>query len=283
MLLLAEQSESDASPETLAIYAELRKLCGIPTVPLFYRHLATIPGALEWAWAALAPVLRAGILQKSAWAITESVKFENVARLSNHTLSALGITEADLTEFHKVLAVYDRSNPVTLLGLRYLGSLLRQRHRVAVIKSSSANLDSAWQPPAMIDDLLPMVKTADVRGVTLKQMNVLTSRGEASRASPLWPSLYRHLASRPALLSLTTLVVVPAFEAIDKAAESIRLEAEGRANIFIETMEIACNAARTSQQSQQAITSAIDLFTDRLPELIAVVRLVIASIPEKAT
>jgi len=281
MLLLKEQAESDASPQSLAVYAQLRKLCGISTVPLFYRHLATIPGALEWAWTALGPGLRTGILQKSAWEITRSVKFENVTRLSNQTLNSLGITTGDLVDLHKVLTAYDRSNPVTLLGLRYLGSLVAQRHRTAANKRSSVNIDKPWQPPVSIEGLLPMAQIADIRGNSLREMNVLTNRGEVSRTSPIWPSLYRHLASRPRLLSLATLVVVPAFKVIDVAAESIMLDANRRVNGLIETEGIVRDVPHTEQQLHQAITYAVELFSDRLPELIAVCRLLMASVPIK--
>ena len=110
--LLTEQAESDASPETRAIYASLRRLCGVPMVPLIYRHLATIPGALEWAWSLLGPALRAGQLQDSAWAMSRTMQIEPVVKLQVEALRALGVSAADLAELHKLLAAYNRSNPV---------------------------------------------------------------------------------------------------------------------------------------------------------------------------
>ncbi|NBS66734.1 MAG: hypothetical protein EBT33_20795, partial [Betaproteobacteria bacterium] len=113
--LLPEQAESDASPETRAIYASLRQLCGVPMVPLIYRHLATIPGALEWAWSLLGPALRAGQLQDSAWEMSRTMRIEPVVRLPVEAVRALGVSAADLAELHKLLAAYNRSNPVNLL------------------------------------------------------------------------------------------------------------------------------------------------------------------------
>ena len=46
-------TEAEASGETAAIFADFRALLGVSMVNLIWRHLATIPGALPWAWAAL--------------------------------------------------------------------------------------------------------------------------------------------------------------------------------------------------------------------------------------
>ena len=58
--LLRELPEAEASGNAREIYEEIKSLCGVPMVALIYRHLATIPGALEWAWALLRPVMAAG-------------------------------------------------------------------------------------------------------------------------------------------------------------------------------------------------------------------------------
>ena len=41
----------DASGVTLEIYQSIEASLGVRLVNLVYRHLATVPGALEWAWA----------------------------------------------------------------------------------------------------------------------------------------------------------------------------------------------------------------------------------------
>jgi hypothetical protein len=51
--VLAELGERDAAGEIAAIYAEIRRLWGVPYVSSLQRHLATRPGWLEWVWAAL--------------------------------------------------------------------------------------------------------------------------------------------------------------------------------------------------------------------------------------
>src|SRR6185436_2132253 len=58
--LLAELAERDATGGKAAIYAELKRLGGVPMVALIFRHLATRSGVLEWAWEAIGPAWRTG-------------------------------------------------------------------------------------------------------------------------------------------------------------------------------------------------------------------------------
>jgi hypothetical protein len=277
--LLAEQAESDASPETLAIYASLRRLCGVPMVPLIYRHLATIPGALEWAWSFLGPVLRAGQLQDSAWAMSRTMQIEPVVKVPVEALRALGVSAADLAELHKLLAAYNRSNPLNLLGLRCLALMASDKHDTQAGRPMLADRAPAWQPPEPVRDLLPMVKPADIQGDALALMHVLNDRGDPSKSSPIWPSLYRHFAARPALLALSALVVPPAFNAIDAAADAVRLDAGERASALAGLIDITQGLPSPTGDQRVAIIRAIDLFTERLPELIAIGALLERSFP----
>jgi hypothetical protein len=39
-----------------AIFADIRQVLGVDVVNLIWRHLATVDGALPWAWQALRPL-----------------------------------------------------------------------------------------------------------------------------------------------------------------------------------------------------------------------------------
>ena len=278
--LLSEQAESEASAETRAIYAELRRLCGVPMVPLIYRHLATIPGALDWAWSLLGPALRTGRLQDAAWEMTRALPLEPVVKLPAEALSILGVSATDLDELHKLLSAYNRSNPINLLGLRCLALLAQQTPHAKAERPLPANQTPAWQPPAPVRDLLPMVDPDKIQGDVRALMHLLNDRGDASSRSPIWPSLYRHFAARPPLLALSALVVTPAFEAIDKAANAVRDDAGQRAESLIGLIDIPCGMPSPSGDQKAAIVRAIDLFTERLPELIAIGALLERSFPQ---
>lgn len=280
--LLAEQAESAASTETLAIYAELRRLCGVPMVPLIYRHLATIPGALTWAWSRLGPAMRTGRLQDSAWAMRQSIQLAPVVTLPAESLRALGVSSTDMAEFHKLLAAYNRSNPVNLLGLRCLALFAQQEPDTQPERCLASDQNSAWQPPIPVRDLLPMVSPDNIQGDARALMHLLNDRGDVSRRSPIWPSLYRHFAARPPLLALAAVVVPPAFQSVDGAADAIRSDASKRAETLIGEIDIDRKVPSLSGEHRLATISAIDLFTERLPELIAIGGLLERSFPDPA-
>ncbi len=281
--LLSEQPESEASAETRAMYAELRRLCGVPMVPLIYRHLATIPGALEWAWSLLGPALRSGRLQDSAWAMSQTLAIEPVVRLPIEALRTLGVGSDDLAELHKLLAAYNRSNPVNLLGLRCLALIASGDSKPKAESPMQTEADRAWQPPEPVRDLLPMLAPADIQSDARALMHILNDRGEDSRRSPIWPSLYRHFAARPRLLALAAVVVPPAFEAVDAAANTVRRDASERAKTLISEIDPTRGHSSPTGDRQVAVIRAIDLFTERLPELIAIGTLLERSFPYRST
>ncbi len=43
-------TEAEATGETATIYADIRQVYRVSVVNLVWRHLATFPGALPWAW-----------------------------------------------------------------------------------------------------------------------------------------------------------------------------------------------------------------------------------------
>jgi len=43
-------TEAGATGEIAAIFADIRHVLGVEVVNLIWRHLATLPGALPWAW-----------------------------------------------------------------------------------------------------------------------------------------------------------------------------------------------------------------------------------------
>ena len=43
-------TEAAATGETAAIFADIRQVLGVDVVNLIWRHLATMDGALPWAW-----------------------------------------------------------------------------------------------------------------------------------------------------------------------------------------------------------------------------------------
>ena len=65
--MMQELPEARATGELAVIYEELRTTCAVPYVSSLQRHLATMPGCLEYAWALLRPAFVSGLLPETAW------------------------------------------------------------------------------------------------------------------------------------------------------------------------------------------------------------------------
>ena len=76
MSFLAELAEREATGEKAKIYEEMRRLGGVPMVALIFRHLATLPGAVEWMWTAIGPAWRTGQLQEAAWQVARDAPLQ---------------------------------------------------------------------------------------------------------------------------------------------------------------------------------------------------------------
>ena len=62
-------TETAATGETAAIFADIRQVLGVDVVNLIWRHLATIDEALPWAWAVLRPFYVDGSVRHEAMAL----------------------------------------------------------------------------------------------------------------------------------------------------------------------------------------------------------------------
>lgn len=212
--LLDELPESRADGEQRRIYAEIRRWSGVPMVALIYRHLATIPGALAWSWQLVGPAMRAGVLQRKAWSLAQDAVIPHQPAIPAAALRAAGITPDDERHIADVLDAYNRANPVNIMAVRCLSLHLAGKSSCAADAASWP----AWEPPAAPAPLPPMIDPADMSPTVRDLVQLLTDRGRSAAPSPLWPSLYRHLAHWPAFLGYAAVVIPPAFDAIDAAA-----------------------------------------------------------------
>jgi hypothetical protein len=272
--LLAERPESQVSGEAARIYAEIRRLTGVPMAALIYRHLATIPGGLEWAWSLLEPALRGGRVQQPAWRLADAADLPVFPAIPRAALRAVGIGEADERAIVAVLDAYNRANPVNIVALRYLAHHLAGVERVVPVAWPS------WEPPVALPPLPAMIDP-QAMGTTLRQLMVLlTDRGTDRPPSPLWPSMYRHLAHWPAFLGLASVIVLPAFGAIDTAAERVRRQADDAAAGLAGQVRPTGGMAPPVQGAR--LLAAIDAFTARIPEMVVIGGLLRRAMPSAA-
>ena len=197
---LPELRESEASGEKARIYAEIRRLGGVPMVALIFRHLATLPGALEWMWAAMSPAWRSGQVQETAWRIARETPLAPIARVPSAALRTLGVDAAAMEEIRVVLSAYNRANPENLLTVLCVMRLLEGQ--AASVTPGAA----AWNPPAAPGPLAPMGDIASLPPDVTELLQWVAAPGEPG-APRVVQSLYRHFTHRPAFLALAVTLI----------------------------------------------------------------------------
>ena len=125
--MLPELVESKAQGEIADIYAQIRSTCAVPYVSSLQRHLATRPGWLEWAWAAVAPVFRSGIGPTAAWEAADALTVPELPPLSRSVLGVWGVDAKALHHIRNICATFVRVSPTNLM----FSALVRHQLRVA--------------------------------------------------------------------------------------------------------------------------------------------------------
>lgn len=267
---LPEQPEAQASEAVRAIYAQIRRAAGVPMVALIFRHLATLPGGIQWAWSVIGPPLAQGQVQQRAWAMADGLELAPALPVLPQTLRYLGIDEEAVRELARLSLAYGRANPVNLLALRLIALRLGTEGHAAATPAITAPAPTDWQPPAPLGPLLPMIDLHSAPAELMAVLQGLSQRGQAVPDAAFVPSYYRQLASRPPLLALASLIVPPAFARIDAAAEQLREQASAHA---AELARLWPTPAPCPLELRQPMLDAVMLFTERIPEMIAVVAL----------
>jgi len=124
--------EADARGAIADIYADIRKVLGTSVVNLIWRNLATMPGALEWTWAAVRP-LYLGKAPLHAEAVRRTIALPDIPKFSAETLLAAGIEPADQAIIRQVLDSYQYTNALALVVLSALLAL-----RARAVRSGAA-------------------------------------------------------------------------------------------------------------------------------------------------
>lgn len=275
--LLEELPESRATGELRRIYADIRRLSGVPVVALIYRHLATIPGALEWSWRLLEPAMRAGELQRQAWALAQEVVVAHQPAIPAAALRAAGLTSGDERQIAAVLDAYNRANPVNIMAVRCLSLHLG---RAAGATEEEAAWP-AWEAPPAPPALPPMIDPAAMSPTVRELVLLLTDRGPTDSPSPLWPSLYRHLAPWPAFLAYAAIVVPPVFEAVDAAASRLQRRVDMAAAALARRLVPPSDLEPPAHEQARRLQDAIDRFSQRIPEMVVIGSVLRRALPDE--
>ena len=231
MSFLPELTEREATGEKARIYAEMRRLGGVPMVALIFRHIATLPGGIEWAWGALGPAWKAGRVQEAAWRIAGEAPLEPLTPMPREALLALGVDDAALREIGVVLRAYNLANPENLLSVLCLTRLLGGA-------SGEPHVDARdWVPPPAPGPLVPMIDVARAPPEVAALLDLVATPGDDG-GPRLVQSLYRHFGHRPAFLALVVTLLLPRIRdgSVAMAAAGIRMKMDEASRDLVRSM-----------------------------------------------
>jgi hypothetical protein len=242
---VAAVTEAEATGEIAALFADIRAVYRVGVVNLIWRHLATIEGALPWAWHSLRPLYVAGDVEREAAALRAGLSLPDVPPIPSPVFAALGLDAAAVSGIRAVLAAYDRTNAMALVALTALQASLSDNAASATTPAAppAAALPANAASNAATEDIpLPRLLSLDDMAPATADLVARLNRFGANRPSPILASMYRHLAHWPPYLALSWSTLAP-------------LDADGRLGRAIE----AATALAGARAAQMVLPPAVPL------------------------
>lgn len=259
---LPELRENEAPPDVSAIYADMRQVMRLPLVNLIWRHLATLPGVLPWAWRVVREPLDHGYGERIVQRLASTRIAPHIVPFDNRTLSAAGIGPEERLRIGTLLAVYHRGNS---LNLAALSAVLLEAEGVETPPDNTA---ADAMPSGPVPAIPPLPRLGDLDLDTAQAVQKLAALHDLQNG--VVPSLYLHLATWPGLLAPLRATLDPLFPSGWVAATRDAAVVSGKA----EALRLLAHAPKHEPPpapSLPAIRSVITAFRGKIiPEMIAV-------------
>jgi hypothetical protein len=272
--VLPELAERDATGEVARIYAEIRRLSAVPYVSSMQRHLATRPGWLEWAWAALRPVFADGTAQTTAWRLAGPLDAPPLPPLSPAALRVLGVDAAGARAIRAACESFVRVSPANLVFSGLLRRLLAGER-----PAGAARLPAAWTPPPDPGALPPLV---DPARLPPDQRAVLLELGTEVDGRPFVPGLYRMLAGWPAYLAHVATVLRPRFAdpATTAGCRAVLERIDGGVPaVFARLPALPADPPAPPREQHAAVLAALDRYRETSPQMVVFGTLIRDALP----
>ena len=198
-------TEAAATGETAAIFADLRTTLGVNVVNLVWRHIATFPGALPWAWASVKPAYVSGRVGIEAQRIRAGLTLPKLPQIPRSALACAGIDAAGEASILRILHSYNRSNAMNLAALSALVRIIDGMP----VEPCDSPVATNRPPEVAIEGALPELLTLDAVAADtadlIRRSNLLGDRAQGR----ITASMYRHLAHWPGFLALGYVYLSP--------------------------------------------------------------------------
>ncbi|MBT4741076.1 MAG: hypothetical protein HOH20_14610 [Rhodospirillaceae bacterium] len=276
---LSEIKESDAIGETAALYDDIRAVIGVPMVNLIFRHMATVPGCLMWAWGTIRSLYVSGEIPTAAAALTAKVLPGHAADLSM-PISTAGLSSSNVAAIDRVLDAYGRANPMNLVGLKIIDLALDGAPQNPATGKAPALTVSDLKVPDGLAELLPMADPAASSARTRDALNTLARQIHGGDTGVI-PSLYRHFGEWPDFLENLEGALTPTFadDSFESAAQTMRNAGETVAINLYETLPLP-DMAPPGASTAKTLKGLIGQFPPNICRMTVLATLLQRGLPE---
>jgi hypothetical protein len=271
-------AEASATGAVAEIFADIRTVLGVEVVNLIWRHLATIPDALPWAWGMLRPLYADGTIRAEAQALHTRIALPHLPPFPHDLLAAVGLGGDDLASIRNILAAYDRTNAMALIAL----SALLCRLDGVPAESGQAALGTPEQsaaPPSAIS--LPPLPGLDALSEPIASLVLTLNRLGTRRDNPVLASMYRHLAYWPGYLAVSWALIAP----LDAGGSLERAIADALTKARTQAARLAMRLRPPPLDSaaEEAVRSAVEAFAgDVIAKMVVICTLLHAATRDQA-
>lgn len=202
MTHVAEIPEAEASAAVAATYRDIRAVTGVGMVNLIWRHMATIPNALDWAWGSVRPPFVSGRIAGESAALIAALDLPEVAPITAEAFPVARVGEHALNTIRAIIDDYNRGNAANLFAMSALAHFIAAG---GARRPPGAPLSAPPDPPPR--ELPPIVPMDEIDATTAALVRAM-SAPISPPDHPMIPSLYRHLAPWPGFLALAAASVL---------------------------------------------------------------------------
>jgi hypothetical protein len=266
--LLAELPEDQATGDIAVIYDEIRRFSGVPYVSSLQRYLATMPGVLEWAWAAVRPAMVSGVIPETGWGLAGSVGLTPLSPVSLSTRAAWQLDPKAETSIREIAENFVRVSPVNLMTGACLRVLLTEP------PPHGPGIAETWNPPAMLP---PMPGNVDPLALPANHRAVLMRFATEVDGAPFIPALYRQLARFPGFLAWLADELVPRLTApeTNTARTAFRAAALAAAPAIVQLLGGLPPGPVPDAETRRRVLATIDRYAETSPEMTMFGRLIL--------
>ncbi|MGE0717387.1 MAG: hypothetical protein AB7P02_18215 [Alphaproteobacteria bacterium] len=193
--------EDEATGIVAELFEDLRRTMGVPMVNLVWRHLAAMPGALDWTWGTLKPLYASGAIAAAMAALHGRMTLPPLPAMPAAALRAVGLASADIAAVARMLDSYDRGNSMNLLAFSTLLG------RLDGMPPTAGALPETAPPP--VEGRLPRLLVAAEMTPAAAELVVRLNALGQPEVGPIIASLYRHLAHWPGYLAMAWALLAP--------------------------------------------------------------------------